>query len=73
MTKQEVKQLIEGGTPCYYKYGLWDSMGNSKPISKEQALKLLPKYDFGEGFYMLIVPADKSYIKFKELSETDLW
>lgn len=73
MTKEDVRVLIENGVPCYYKYGLWDSMGSAKPISKEKALELLPKYDFGEGFYMLIVPQDKSYVKFKELSETDLW
>ena len=73
MTKEEVKKLIEGGTPCYYKYGLWDSMGNSKLITKEKALELLPHYDFDKGFYMLIVPEDKSYVKFKEMSETDMW
>ena len=73
MTKEDVKALIESGVPCYYKYGLWDTMGSAKPITKEKALELLPNYHFETGFYMLIVPEDRSYVKFKELSETDLW
>lgn len=73
ITKEEVRQMIEAGVPCYTKYGLWDSMGSDKPISKEKALELLPHYNFGMGFYELIVPADRSYVRFKELSETDLW
>lgn len=73
ITKEEVRQMIEAGVPCYFKYGLWDSMGSSKPITKEKALELLPHYSFGMGFYELHVPEDRSYVKFKELSETDLW
>ena len=73
MTKEDVRELIESGVPCYRSYGLWDTASTSKPITKEQALALLPKYDFGEGFYMLIVPEDRSFVRFKELSETDLW
>ncbi len=73
MSKDEVKILIEKGIPCFYKYGLWDTIGTRKSISKKEALKLLPNYDFEQGFYILIVPENKSYILFKELSETDLW
>lgn len=71
MPKDEVKSLIEKGIPCFYGYGLWNN--SFKPITKEKALELLPKYYFGMGFHTLIIPEDKSSIKFKELSETDLW
>ena len=78
MPKEEVRALIESGVPCYHKYGAWETPyfngGVSSPgqISKEKALELLPRYNFG-GMWAIIIPEDKSFVKFVEPSDSDLW
>lgn len=77
MPKEEVRALIESGVPCYHKYGAWETPyfngAGSAPgqISKEKALKLLPGFSF-KGYWRIVIPEDKSYIKFVEPSLSDL-
>ena len=52
-TKEFAKQWIEDGKPCRYRYGFGYRGASSKSITKEEALELLPKYNFGMGFYEL--------------------
>jgi len=52
-TKQDAQQWVEAGKPCYYRYGFGYRGAPSKKLTKEEALKLLPKYSFGMGFYEL--------------------
>ena len=74
-TKESAREWIEAGKPCVYRYGWGWKGASARPITKEKALELLPKYDFGKGFYEL------SYIKvdgvdtleFNELSVNDMW
>lgn len=74
-TKEFAKQWIEEGKPCIYRYGWgWKGAG-SKTISKEEALRLLPGYSFGMGFYELdfIKINGVDTLEFNELSENDMW
>lgn len=77
MTKDEVKALIENGTPCFHKYGAWETpyfngtTSSPDQITKEKALELLPQYRFG-GMWRIVILEDKSYIKFVEPSLSDL-
>ena len=52
-TKESAREWIEAGKPCRYRYGYGFRGAESRPLSKEEALKLLPKYSFGMGFYEL--------------------
>lgn|GEM_PF-2928147 len=52
-TKEEAREWIEAGKPCRYRYGYGFRGAQSRPLTKEEALKLLPKYSFGMGFYEL--------------------
>lgn len=73
--KEFAKKWIESGKPCVYRYGWgWKGAG-ARTISKEEALKLLPKYDFGKGFYELdfIMLNGREVLEFNELSENDMW
>lgn len=74
-TKEFAKQWIEEDKPCVYRYG-WGYRGaGARPISKEKALSLLPKYSFGIGFYELsFIKIDGiDTLEFNELSENDMW
>lgn len=74
-TKEFAKQWIEEGKPCVYRYGWgWKGAGAGN-ISKEKAMQLLPKYDFGMGFYGLsFIKVDGvDTLEFNELSENDMW
>ena len=74
-TKEFAKQWVEEGNPCVYRSGWgWKGAGASY-ISKERALRLLPRYSFGKGFYELsfIKIDDKDTLEFNELSENDMW
>lgn len=74
-TKEFAKQWIEEDKPCVYRYG-WGYRGaGARPISKEKALSLLPKYSFGMGFYELgFIKIDGvDTLEFNELSENDMW
>ena len=52
-TKEAARQWIESGKPCRYRYGFGFRGASSRPLTKEEALKMLPHYDFGMGFYNL--------------------
>ena len=52
-TKEKAKEWIEAGRPCRYRYGFGFRGASSSPLTKEEALRLLPKYSFGMGFYEL--------------------
>ncbi len=52
-TKEQAKEWIEAGKPCRYRCGFGYRGASSRPLTKEEALKLLPKYSFGMGFYEL--------------------
>lgn len=61
-TKEAARQWIEDGKPCRYRYGFGYRGATSKPITKEEALALLPKYSFGMGFYELSFCRDRRVI-----------
>jgi hypothetical protein len=72
--KQEVAQHIQNGMPCYYRYGFrWKGAG-IRPISSAEALKLLPNYSPGIGFWELREETIKNCpaLVFNEYSENDL-
>lgn len=74
-TIEYAKKWIEDGKPCCFRYGwAWKGAG-SRPLTKEQALKKLPDYAFGKGFYTLsFIKIDGVQIlEFNELSENDMW
>ena len=75
-TKEFAKQWIEADKPCVYRHGWgWKGAG-ARPITKEEAMKLLPKYSFGKGFYELgfIKGSNgEDVLEFNELSENDMW
>ncbi len=58
-TKEAARKWIEEGKPCRYRYGFGYRGASSKPLTKEEALKLLPKYSFGMGFYTLSFCRDR--------------
>ena len=65
---------IRKGMPCASRYGFAFRGAQAKPITAEEAEKLLPKYSFGKGFYelkfeLLGVPT----LVFNEYSENDMW
>ena len=70
--KKEVMAAIKDGVPCFYQYGFTFRGAVKKPISKEKALELLPKYSTGIGFYELRTDKDGNII-FNEYSENDLY
>lgn len=74
-TKEFAKEWIEAGKPCVYRYGWGWKGATARPITKEKALNLLPKYSFGIGFYELdfISYGGKDVLEFNELSENDMW
>lgn len=88
-TKEAARQWIEDGKPCRYRYGLAYRGASSRPLTKEEALKLLPRYSFGMGFYELSFCQDRKVtfspgcvstepygdevLMFNEYSENDLW
>lgn len=73
MNKEQIAKWIKNGGRCRYGFGLWND--TKKKLSKEEALKLLPDYDFGMGFYQLSWSSDDDgpILCFKELHENDLW
>ena len=74
-TKEFARQWIEEGKLCIYRYGWgWKGAG-AREITKEEALKKLPNYSFGKGFYELsfTIRDGKEVLEFNELSENDMW
>ena len=74
-TKEFAKQWITDGKPCRYRYGFGFRGAESRPLTKEKALELLPKYSFGIGFYQLgFINIDgEEVLEFNELSENDMY
>lgn len=74
-TKEYAKQWIKEGKPCCYRYGWGWKGAKARPITKEQALELLPYYNFSKGFYELsFIKLDGvETLEFNELSENDMW
>lgn len=73
-TKEFAREWIESCKPCVYRYGWgWKGAG-ACPLTKEQALKKLPGYSFGMGFYSLsFIKIDGvDTLEFNELSENDM-
>lgn len=74
-TKENARKWIESGKPCVYRYG-WAYRGaRARHLTEEEALRLLPKYDFGMGFYELsFIKVDGvDTLEFNELGENDMW
>lgn len=71
----EVENWIANGKPCKYRYGWGWKGASARPISKDDAKTLLPKYSFGEGFFQLKWAEEngEKYLEFNELSENDMW
>lgn len=74
-TKDYARQWIEDGKPCSFRYGWGWKGAKTRPIAKEEALKKLPSFDFGKGFYMLgfITIDGIETLEFNEVSENDMW
>lgn len=72
--KNLAKNWIQEGKPCKYQHGFSFKGAKPRNITKEKALELLPKYDFGMGFYELefINNNGEKYLLFNEFSENDL-
>ena len=72
--KQKALEWINEGKPCIYRSG-WAYRGaGAKSITKEEALKLLPSYSFGIGFYSLSFHKEQGVevLEFNELSANDM-
>lgn len=52
-TIEAARRFIENGGKCLYRYGWGWKGAQCRPMTKDEALKELPKYDFGIGFYEL--------------------
>lgn len=74
-TKENAKAWVEAGKPCVYRYGWGWKGASARPITKEEALELLPKYHFGMGFHELsfIKRDGEDVLEFNELSANDMW
>ena len=74
-TKESAREWIEAGKPCVYRYGWGWKGASARPITKEEALKLLTKYSFGIGFYELsfIKVNGEDTLEFNELSANDMY
>lgn len=74
-TEMSAREWIEAGKPCTYRYGWGWKGAASLPISAETAMKLLPKFNFGGGFYSLYFREQdgQTVLEFNELSENDMY
>lgn len=73
-TRESAKAWVEASNPCVYRYGWGWKGASARPLTKEEALELLPKYSFGMGFYSLswIDVNGVDTLEFNELSENDM-
>ncbi len=71
-TKEAARAFINAGGHCRKRYGWAWKGGRTEPCSKEEALKLLDEFDFGEGFYMLEWRDVGNTLEFCKLSEYDM-
>lgn len=51
--EQIISEWINKGNPCFYQLGFSYKGATPRHIDKQQAIELLPKYNFGKGFYEL--------------------
>lgn len=73
--KQKALEWINEGKPCILRYGLAYRGAGAEYITKEEALKLLPSYSFGIGFYSLSFHKENGIevLEFNELSANDMY
>lgn len=74
-TKEKALEWIKEGKRCMFRYGYeWKGAG-TRPITKEKALELLPKYSFVMGFYELdfIKYQGEEVLLFNEFGANDLY
>lgn len=71
-TKEAALAFIENGGHCIKRFGWTWKGGRTEPCSKEEALSLLPKFDFGKGYYELVWRDIFQTLEFCELSEADM-
>lgn len=75
-TKEYAREWVEAGMPCQYQYGLSYRGARPRPLSREKALELLPKYRFGMGYHELYYAKNnegRTVLTFNEYSENDLY
>ena len=73
-SKSHAERWVKAGKPCTYRYG-WAYRGApARKITTEEAMRLLPKYSFGMGFYELkfTETKDGTVLEFNELSALDM-
>lgn len=63
------------GKPCYYQFGFTYKGAGPRKLTQAKAVKLLPSYSFGMGFYELdwIEVNGEQVLLFNEFHENDLW
>jgi len=73
-TKERARLWVACGGRVSKRYGWGWKGAKQKAISKDEAMELLPKYDFGKGFYMLTwtYHEDMPCLCFNELSVNDM-
>jgi len=73
-TKERARLWVACGGRVSKRYGWGWKGAEQQPISEYEAMELLPKYDFGKGFYMLTWTyyEDMPCLCFNELSENDM-
>lgn len=74
-TKKCVETFIKNGGKCGYRNGLAYRGAALRDITKEKALELLPKYNFGMGFYSLswLNIKGETVLEFQELDANDMY
>lgn len=73
--KKQAEEWVNNGKPCVYRHGWGWKGASARPLTKEQALGLLPKYSFGKGFYELSFTTEggQDVLEFNELSANDMY
>lgn len=73
-TKAQLTELINMGMPCQYRHGFAYRGAIAGYITKEEALRLLPDFTYGMGFYELNYSVKDGIpeLEFNELGENDL-
>ena len=72
-TKTEALKFINEGGECKRRYGWGWKGAPAHTISKEEALKLFPEYDFGEGYKVLYWEENDNVLVFNEYSLSDMF
>ena len=72
--KNKAEEWVNSGKPCVYRYGWGWKGASARPISPNEAKKMLPNYSFGMGFHELsfISLNGEDVLQFNELSANDM-